>query len=503
MALQLPTNNPRPSIGNAEEILNQCRRAKELEEAGEFNSARELLEPYWERIGARPFTQGLSESAKAELLLRAGTLTGWLGSARQVQGAHEIAKDLISESAAISQQSGAIEKYAEATIDLGICYWREGALDEARVTIRHALDSLGEIDSEQRLRGLLNSAIVEQVANRYEEALRIFRSSAPSFDKSQNDSLKGKFHNSYALCLKNLGLAKDNEELIDNALLEFAAARFHFEAVSHERFLARVENNEGFLFGSLGKFKEAHDHLQRARSLHLRFGDHGSAAGVDDTRAQVLLMEGRVAEAEKLARSAVGALEKGSEQAILAEALTTHGKALARLNQTETSRATLDRAIEVAHSAGDPDSGGIAALTIIEELSANIAPESLATYYHRAEQLLIKSQHPRIRIRLGECARRILGLEAVRNEKTTSGAQENDFSSGAFSRLSLEAEVLRYEGNLIRKALESAGGSVTRAARLLGVTHQGLAFIINGRHRDLLTIRTPVKRRRKSIIKYR
>jgi len=44
---------------------------------------------------------------------------------------------------------------------------------------------------------------------------------------------------------------------------------------------------------------------------------------------------------------------------------------------------------------------------------------------------------------------------------------------------------------------------VTRAARLLGVTHQGLAFILNGRHSDLLAIRTPVKRRRKSIIKYR
>jgi len=50
--------------------------------------------------------------------------------------------------------------------------------------------------------------------------------------------------------------------------------------------------------------------------------------------------------------------------------------------------------------------------------------------------------------------------------------------------------------------LEKAGGSVTRAARLLGVTHQGLAFIINGRHSDLMSARTPVKRRRKSIIRF-
>jgi DNA-binding NtrC family response regulator len=67
---------------------------------------------------------------------------------------------------------------------------------------------------------------------------------------------------------------------------------------------------------------------------------------------------------------------------------------------------------------------------------------------------------------------------------------------------SLDAEVLRYEGSLIRKALEDSGGSVTRAARLLGVTHQGLAFILNGRHSDLLSIRTPVKKRRRSIIRH-
>ena len=49
---------------------------------------------------------------------------------------------------------------------------------------------------------------------------------------------------------------------------------------------------------------------------------------------------------------------------------------------------------------------------------------------------------------------------------------------------SLEEQVLLYEGQLIRQALEASDGSVTRAARMLGVTHQGLAFILNGRHKS-------------------
>jgi transcriptional regulator with PAS, ATPase and Fis domain len=66
---------------------------------------------------------------------------------------------------------------------------------------------------------------------------------------------------------------------------------------------------------------------------------------------------------------------------------------------------------------------------------------------------------------------------------------------------SLEQRVLQFEGQLIKRALEASGGSVTKAARLLGISHQGLAFILNGRHKDLLAVRTPVRPRRKSIIR--
>jgi tetratricopeptide (TPR) repeat protein len=367
--------------------------------------------------------------------------------------------------------------------------------------LRSAIDTLGDLESEQRLRALLNTAIIEQVATRYNEALRIYREAAPLFETSTNDSLKGKFHNSFAIVLKGLGLSQDREDYIDNALVEFAAARFHFEQAGHKRFRARVENNEGFLFASLGRFKEAYEHLDRARALHLSVGDHGGAAGADDTRAQALLLEGKNEVAEKTARAAVRSLERGGEQSILAEALTTHGKALARLNQSEAARKALDRAIELAQVAGDPDAGGIAALTVIEELGQQLPVEALHEYYLSAESSLASSQHRQIRARLGESARRLVSSAwANGNKGETEKANSAPLMIG--ESYSLESEVLRYEANLIRQALETSGGSVTRAARMLGVTHQGLAFILNGRHKDLLSIRTPVKKRRRSIIRY-
>jgi tetratricopeptide (TPR) repeat protein len=283
-------------------------------------------------------------------------------------------------------------------------------------------------------------------------------------------------------------------------LVEYAAASYHFEQDGHSRFQARVENNVGFLFATIGRFVEAQEHLNRSRALSLSAGDRAGVAGAEDSKAQAFLMEGKYGEAEKAARSAVRSLRDGGEQTFLAEALTTHGKALARLNQTPVARVALDQAVEIAQNAGNPDRGGIAAVTAIEELSGYLSTETLQNYYRTAETLLSNSQNLSIKTRLGECARRVLSASLAK--AATAGTTQPATEAAIPQNFSLDAEVLRYEGNLIRKALEESGGSVTRAARLLGVTHQGLAFILNGRHSDLLSIRTPVKKRRRSIIRH-
>jgi tetratricopeptide (TPR) repeat protein len=502
MDLQTSVFENKTEFSVADNVIPLCELAKGLEEAGEIERAQETLYPFWKGVPHRPETEGLTDEARAELLLRTGTLTGWLGSAKQVSGAQEIAKDLVSESAAIFETLGMTEKVAEARVDLSICYWREGALDEARVTLRLVLDSLGDSRSEQRLRALSNSAMVERAATRDRDALRIYTEAAPLFDSSTNHALKGKFHNSHATLLRSLGTSEHREEYIDKALVEYAAASYHFEQAGHRRFQARVENNVGFLFATIGKFAEAQDHLARARSLHLSVGDHGGAAGAEDSRAQAFLLEGKYEHAEKAARSAVRSLKRGGEHALLAEALTTHAKALARLKQTHAAKTTLDQAIDIAQTAGNPDRGGIAAVTAIEELNSYLSANALQEYYRTAETLLANSQNRSLEIRLGECARRVLTAELTSGNAETVENAPASMPASMPQGFSLDAEVLRYEGNLIRKALEESGGSVTRAARLLGVTHQGLAFILNGRHSDLLSIRTPVKRRRRSIIRY-
>lgn len=494
----------------------QCGLAREQEEAGNFEAARQMLDGFWQRVGERPLLAGLDDAARAEVLLRAGTLTGWIGSSQQISGAQAIAKDLISESAGVFEKLGLEERVAEARIDLGICYWREGALDEARVTLQDVLLQLGDRETEQRLRALLNAAVVEKVSVRYRDALRIHSDAAPLFEKSDNHALRGKFHNEFATVLKNIGLAEHREDYIDRALVEYAAASFHFEEAGHQRFQGVVENNLGFLFVHLARYEDAHEHLGRARAAAVALKDRGLIAQFDDSRAKAFLGEGRNAEAEAVARASVRSLEQGGEQSLLAGALITYGTALARLDSNEAAFAALKRGMDTAEQGGDPDSAGIAALTIIEELESVVSYPELRTYYLRAESMLTRSQDSGVRSRLGQCARRILSSDKGQHEgdaqtsipvgnghKYSAARASVPAAAEPWARGSLEELVLNFEGDLIRRALEASGGSVTRAARLLGITHQGLAFILNGRHKSLLSIRTPVKRRRRSIIRYR
>jgi transcriptional regulator with PAS, ATPase and Fis domain len=73
--------------------------------------------------------------------------------------------------------------------------------------------------------------------------------------------------------------------------------------------------------------------------------------------------------------------------------------------------------------------------------------------------------------------------------------------ANAWEGCSLVEEVLLYEKSLIRRALEATQGGVTRAARLLGTTHQALIAILSTRHQDLLSARKPAQPRRRSIIR--
>ena len=70
--------NPRLSVDCRAALC--CEVAREFEDKGEYENAREVLSDFWKRPGERPSVKGLEQSVAAEVLLRAGVLTGASGS---------------------------------------------------------------------------------------------------------------------------------------------------------------------------------------------------------------------------------------------------------------------------------------------------------------------------------------------------------------------------------------------------------------------------------------
>ena len=378
---------------------------------------------------------------------------------------------MISESTEIFESLHDVKKVAEAQTELAICYGREGQLDNARAMLSQALSRLDAQDGDLNSRALLRSAVVERVSHRLSDALNILTKAAPLFESSTNHSLRGTFHYEFANVLRRLGEVEKCADYIDRAVIEYTAASFHFEHAGHARYQACVENNLALVYLKTNRLAEAHEHLDRAQALFTHLNDTVHLAQVEDTRAQVMLAEGLVAKAEKIARSAVRMLESGDEPSLLTESLITHGIALYRLNQKDQARATFERAIAVSERAGDLESAGLAAITLVEQVGQELSDDDLCLILERARDFLKDNTNPIPRDRLLECV--FYGLSLIH-------AFRPDWTN-----YSLDKSVHRYEARQIRRALEDAGGVIAQAARLLGLTHQRLQYMLKNPHKDL------------------
>jgi tetratricopeptide (TPR) repeat protein len=472
-----------PSLTADERAALRCRVASDLTHAGQYEAAQEALGELWRGIGQRPNVEGMGEAAAAEVLLQVGTLSGWMRA-----GVQEAAKDLISESAGRFERLGEFNRAAAVRSDLALCYWREGAYDEARVLLEEA--SAG-ISGDERLKAqiVLRLVVVEASAGRYSDALRLLTESAQVFGEGVGHVLQGAFHNELGNVYQLLGKAERRGDYFDRAIIEYTAAVYHHGLAGHGANCASIENNLAFLLSKLGRHRQAHEHLDHAGAALRKLNDAGLLAQVDETRARVFLAEKKYREAGRVISRAVQTLGHGGAAALLAEALTTQGVVLARLGDNEASGNALRRAVQVAEEAGALTNAGLAALTLIEEHGARraLTQKELYQLYRRADELLKDTQDAEDIARLRAAARVVM--------RRLAGVNLHDKNFTFFNA------VQEFEAKIIEQALEQEGGSVTRAAKLLGLTHQTLSTMLSQRHKKLADKRTPREKRLRSIIK--
>jgi tetratricopeptide (TPR) repeat protein len=466
------------------EARQWCEESRKLERVGDYEGARFALRVLWSTIGERPNLAELSIDAQARVLWRVGALSGWLGSANQIPGAQEFARDLLTESITLFESLDQQDKRAEAMGDLALCYWRSGAHDEGRALFREAIDKAQK--PETKLRTLTNASTVEISSGRYKDGLTLLNTATAFLAEVSEDWIHGAYHYQRGLAYKKLG----GRENLDHALIEYSAASMHLANAGHTRHVAGIENNIGFVLLLLGRTTEALTHLDKARAIFVSLKDSRMVAQVDDTRARVFLAEKRPTEAERAIFAAIATFEKGEDWSLLAEALTTKGNIFARSERYDSARKAFNRASEVAAAAGDSHLAAVAQLKMIEELAEVLSKTELLTSYRRADQYIGDRASPSELESLRLCG------DVVIDKLDELYSVEKDLIGGT-----LREEVHHFEARLIGRALERHNGIVTAAARELGLTHQALLKILNGRHSTLAGARRPKIKRRKSIMR--
>ncbi|HEX8775268.1 MAG TPA: helix-turn-helix domain-containing protein [Pyrinomonadaceae bacterium] len=460
------------------DILKTCAKTSELIYAGRYEEARGVLGDLWRGVGVRPNVDHYSRKVAAEVLLQCGVLSGCLGSA-QGKDAQERTKDLLTEALEIFQAYNYQEKVSETRYELGICYWRSGAFDEAQIMLTEAAKGA---TTEQTGKILIGRAVVEVSHGRYEEARDILNRER-SFFENASHALQGRWYGQMGLVLRRM--AQGRIEYLDKAIIEYTAAIYHYEQAKHIRYCGSNQNNLAFLLYKLGRYPEAHEHLNKAYRIFARLKDSGNIAQVKETRARVLLAEERYLEARRIIIEVVEALERAREQALLADALIIKATVQARSGSTEESLRSFRHAIRIGEESGALFSAGVAVIAMIEEHGEYLPERKLYHLYRRADRLLATTQDPEAIDRLRACARLVI--------RKLYGPDLDEY-------FTLPETVLKYEARYIEHALEEERGSISRAARRLGLSHQTLGAIIRTRHKNLHGKRSPEIKRRKSII---
>lgn len=471
--------------------LHRCQIALELKDQGDFVGAQEVMSALWKGVGDHPEIKRFHPAVAAEVLLTVGILTCWIGSKSQIKLVQETAKDLIGESINFFRSTGDIKKVAAARVELAYCYWCEGGLNEARIMFSEALERLTS-EGNTRARALLGLAVVEWSASRYAASFKILSDNETLFKRITNHTIRGTYHNQLAMLLRNLASTENRTDYFEQAIGEYQDANREFKSAHNSKFRADVQNNLGFLFHKLSHYKKAHEHLDEARRLTLSLKDKIGIAKIDETRAQVLIAQGKFKEAEVVIRHSVKVLGQSDQQCLLADSLITHGIALARLGKREQAQFTFQRAIEVANQVDALNKAGLAALSLIEELD-ELPGKTLHAAFHRASEWLANAQSQDLMRRFTAAAEKVFAV--LSQEMTDEEAAETLFNEPC----DFQKEMLRYEALLIKRALAKANGRLTGAASQLNMSYQALAYIIGGRHKDLLKDRTPIRRRSRKI----
>lgn len=313
----------------------------EAEMNGDYSRAYQLLSVFWNDFRIQPNTAELSEDIVAEVFLRCGSIAGYLGRSRQISGAQDVSRNLLSEAKQKFLQLDLKAKVAECDNYLALSYERVGDVKNARIFLNSAFSIDIPVNHPTRLYSHIIDAMLNLAEKNYQQVIQSSILLENLFQNCDNQIYQGCFYNHYGLALKNLGK-------FDEALEKFLTARQFFFEARHHQYCGASENNIARLYTISRQFKEAHNFAGKAENTFKLVGDFCRQGYSLDTQASVFLAEKNYKKALEYAEKGIRYLQNGENLMFLLETLKTKIKALTYVHKHSEALECVAKAGQVA-----------------------------------------------------------------------------------------------------------------------------------------------------------
>lgn len=341
------------------------KKLLDFERCGRYEEALAEVRYLWEDTTLLPNTDDFEPQTAAEIILRCGSLIGFLGLIKQIPNAQEKSKNLLSEARSRFLDIYNIEKIAECENHLALAYWRTGELNEAEAFITQALLHNLPNSNKTKLYSYIIESKIDFAKENYEKICQTFARLKIYFSDCTDFFLKANYHNHLGLALKNLGNTVE-------ALPNIEKARDCFYKIKHYSFGAACENNLSQIYKSQKSFAKAHQAIDSATKTFKRIKDKTRQGFSLDTKAQIYFTERKYAEALETVEKSINFLQKGENAVYLTETYLTKAKILVYLDDFSSAFLCLSDAVQLAKSQISEE----AALKLVKEFELTLEEKS-------------------------------------------------------------------------------------------------------------------------------
>lgn len=312
-----------------------------FERCGKYDEALAELRDIWDDTTAFPKVDEFEPRLAAEIILRCGSLIGFLGHNEQLPNAQEKSKNLLTEARQRFLDIYDIEKVAECENYLALAYWRTGGLVEAEIWNEEALSHHLKQSSPTRIYSYLIKSFILLSLRKFDEIVKAFSLLEDDFNRYGDEFLKGSYYTNLGVALRNLGR-------LSEALEKYELARSHHQKSGHQIYLGTIENNFAYVYKAKNDFVKAHRSIDLASGIFRQIKDKTRIGFALDTKAQIYLAEENYAEALKTVEKAIKVLQKSENAGYLVETFLTKIKILLLLDDFSSATFCLVDAVQIA-----------------------------------------------------------------------------------------------------------------------------------------------------------